>query len=43
LRDEGLGATGSASVADTAKADVEIIVAHHDANAREVREVSMFQ
>ncbi|HEX5865561.1 MAG TPA: hypothetical protein VF014_15125 [Casimicrobiaceae bacterium] len=43
LRDERLGVTGAAPVADAPDADAEIIVARHDASAREVHVIAHFQ
>ena len=43
LRDERLGVTGAAPVADAPDADAEIIVARHDASAREVDVIARFQ
>ena len=43
LRDERLGTTRTASVADTPNSDTDIIVGGHGAEMREVRKVSTFQ
>ena len=43
LRDERLGTTRTASVADTPSSDTDIIVGGHGAEMREVRKVSTFQ
>ena len=40
-RDEWLGATGAARVADAPNTNAEVIVARHDAGAREVRVVAV--
>jgi hypothetical protein len=42
LRDERLGATSAALIADTPNADAKVVVARHEAGAREVPVVAVF-